>query len=832
MPPKNGKKVTAYTPNNNTTDETASSRSRKSSSSHKSGNSLYEDPDAKTEALIQAAISDPRNLIKIYWNDRDLDEDEGFYEEGLDPEMCRSEKTVEERGGSEEFDRDEDNEDTPRYNDDGEDNEEGPSDENGDNNQSGEDNECDDDERLAWIEDVDDDEEVYVLPPRLSLTNSPDDDDETAQKHSPGKENIRGSTSQSPMDPSVQEKSHEGPPRPPRPQLDQLAWTEIPSHGQKSLVETPKDISKAFLAYRIKELRPGSSKSGPEVSSKRENMRRHYTNSNLNASISADEVDGVAENEHGNSLAQLKATISPISLDNEHSSSPPVTPPYPNSQKAFEDSRPMSVDTNQYSSSHFSGDDSEAGEGYVKDGVKRVQPHPRPQSAPPFSQPDVRSFWSDDSDSSEEDEKREKRARREREDFETIESLWSHSLSSEYLKVPEKDPAKERRAVRRLRDARAQIQEARMSDFPKLDIFDLARFNESIRSAKGSLRVQAAESGGYSDREIMVTEWIFDKWEEDQIGMRNAWKWERDEWESTKKAWKNERKSLKETRQRYIQIIKEQKEGIKRLEEDNGFYRTHLKHIEQMNWFPESKLSLVLGEPTATSPISPNSPIMPLQTPKEAWPDKAIAPPWFPRVAPEEKKTRMRQESGFMELTSPSHPDPFSDFARRCHCCGSDSGTCTCNCRSEAGLSSNADKKKIRELEKRNGKLMKRLVMVEEAGEYGRTLEGARETDEHKESQKLIKAAADLVDKVQVELIARQVEIMSVKGALGMSVDDATIRLSDVSTRLVRDPATDWEAEEQRAMVRRDLLEDYHEFTGLQLLDSDSDSGSGPWGPG
>ncbi|GME24897.1 hypothetical protein NpPPO83_00003586 [Neofusicoccum parvum] len=116
--PKKGKKVAAYTPNNNTTDETASSRNRKSSSSHKSGNSLHEAPDAETEALIQAAISDPRNLIKIYWNDRDSDEDEGFYEEGPDPEMYRSEKTVEERGGSEEFDRDEDDEDTPRYNDD------------------------------------------------------------------------------------------------------------------------------------------------------------------------------------------------------------------------------------------------------------------------------------------------------------------------------------------------------------------------------------------------------------------------------------------------------------------------------------------------------------------------------------------------------------------------------------------------------------------------------------------------------------------------------------------------------------------------------------------
>ncbi|KAF4306584.1 hypothetical protein GTA08_BOTSDO05044 [Botryosphaeria dothidea] len=484
----------------------------------------------------------------------------------------------------------------------------------------------------------------------------------------------------------------------------------------------------------------------------------------------------------------------------------------------------------------WDGYPSEANVLYPGSMAKYLKPPDRPQSAPPLVQP-VSAFSDSSSDDdgnpwamneSEAEERaklqlklKEEQDKKRQEELEIIKRYWKGSLQrSKFLKPEELRPQtkpkyRERtQALAHLREQRARkdLHGKNMG----LDVYSKFHFSGVL-----SYYEKSKNEPGYPEKTEDKIKWVEYFWQQDHNIMKKAWQKERRQWNEKRKLWAAmwDRETCELTR-----ALEQEKQGSEAFHEENepcACSRPSSSRRQNSKQPPEIKLSLVFGEPTE---ISPTSPMLPTSITRNGGPGwqaldtiESIIPEGIATVSPVSPEQPLQiLEHGFSENASrsPEKSEPMSPD-------GPSSGSAESMVvedmaprRSDTASDTAKELTHVKEL---NGVLVKKLAKLQERILYNQAILATRNTERKIKTQKLISAAAKMVEKVQVELLARQIEIISIKRAIGMNVDDVTISLSEISTQMILEPLYPTEELEQKERVREELLENLYKTTNVEL---------------
>ncbi|KAH7028384.1 hypothetical protein B0J12DRAFT_353939 [Macrophomina phaseolina] len=389
------------------------------------------------------------------------------------------------------------------------------------------------------------------------------------------------------------------------------------------------------------------------------------------------------------------------------------------------------------------------------------------------------------------------------------------------------------------------------------------KMNDKVQDAEGGVRFSfSAVSNHYqsdvkrrkwTEEEERAREWVVGYWITDHNRMKDAWEAERKQWKEKRDSWAamwaKERNGHRKELASLTEAFEVERQRSNALLEDN--YHLRAQRTDRTNKdserHPETRLSLVLGDPVELSPTSPTLP---------GWVTCNGGPGW---VAPRTLELVVPKGMAITSPTSPDRPlrslnmtspdkeaasqgkveqDPWQDVQegarssveerialqhveqglrvqKSCHCCGNGSGTCRCQSQDEAGPETAWNE--LEKVKAQKNALVKKLARLEDRIMFDHALIAARDDDRLAKAQQLISTAADTVEKIQIELLARQIEMVSIKKALGMKTDDITISLSDISTRMMREPLYPTEEQEQRERLRGELVEELCTATGADV---------------
>lgn len=711
-------------------------------------------------------------------------------------------------------------------------------------------------EQSGWTEDDADQFEREDIPPRPSSSTCFIDDDNV------GIHNMENDDDESEFSPrnssSIASGSHariqEHPPTPRSAHSGNSGDSSIRNRVQdpKSLYErVPRDKVKLDPSYRITLKKIGSQR----LTDDRSPLRGKYGNSlgqtkppphRLRASTSIEEIEEGPEESTEEVQAKRRSTKPPVSQSSrtdKHSSlqrtSPDSSPEpeTPANHMLHIDSVRIVTDEDLVGEDHpWDGYPSEANVLYPGSMAKYLKPPDRPQSAPPLVQPvsafsdsssdDDGNLWAMNESEAEERAKlqlklKEEQDKKRQEELEIIKRYWKGSLQrSKFLKPEELRPQtkpkyRERtQALAHLREQRARkdLHGKEMG----LDVYSKFHFSGVL-----SYYEKSKNEPGYPEETEDKIKWVEYFWQQDHNIMKKAWQKERRQWDEKRKLWAAmwDRETCELTRA--LEQEKQRSEAFHEENEPCACSRPSSSRRQNSKQPPETKLSLVFGEPTE---ISPTSPMLPTSITRNGGPGwqaldtiESVIPEGIATVSPVSPEQPLHiLEHGFSENASrsPEKSEPISPH-------GPSSGSVESMVvedmaprRSDTASDTASELTHVKEL---NGVLVKKLAKLQERILYNQAILATRNTERKIETQKLILAAAKMVEKVQVELLARQIEIISIKRAIGMNVDDVTISLSEISTQMILEPLYPTEELEQKERVREELLEKLYETTNVEL---------------
>ncbi|KAK7707221.1 hypothetical protein SLS57_009389 [Botryosphaeria dothidea] len=576
------------------------------------------------------------------------------------------------------------------------------------------------------------------------------------------------------------------------------------------------------------------------------NMENDDDESELRASTSIEEIEEGPEESTEEVQAKRRSTKPPVSQSSrtdKHSSlqrtSPDSStePETPANHMPHIDSVRIVTDEDLVGEDHpWDGYPSEANVLYPGSMAKYLKPPDRPQSAPPLVQPvsafsdsssdDDGNLWAMNESEAEERAKlqlklKEEQDKKRQEELEIIKRYWKGSLQrSKFLKPEELRPQtkpkyRERtQALAHLREQRARkdLHGKEMG----LDVYSKFHFSGVL-----SYYEKSKNEPGYPEKTEDKIKWVEYFWQQDHNIMKKAWQKERRQWNEKRKLWAAmwDRETCELTRA--LEQEKQRSEAFHEENEPCACSRPSSSRRQNSKQPPETKLSLVFGEPTE---ISPTSPMLPTSITRNGGPGwqaldtiESVIPEGIATVSPVSPEQPLHiLEHGFSENASrsPEKSEPISPH-------GPSSGSVESMVvedmaprRSDTASDTAEELTHVKEL---NGVLVKKLAKLQERILYNQATLATRNTERKIETQKLISAAAKMVEKVQVELLARQIEIISIKRAIGMNVDDVTISLSEISTQMILEPLYPTEELEQKERVREELLEKLYETTNVEL---------------
>ncbi|OJD37735.1 uncharacterized protein BKCO1_600091 [Diplodia corticola] len=427
---------------------------------------------------------------------------------------------------------------------------------------------------------------------------------------------------------------------------------------------------------------------------------------------------------------------------------------------------------------------------------------PRPNSAPTVHQSESVFDWSDDSSQSEDEE-----------DLSEIEQDQSEDNQQESV-VPGPNPGFQARNDKHKPETgslKFQDKEFKTIKSPKEADFYLNEERVHFRNRERyncghdidhySWEGFDKRKENVEDLEWEVSEQIYDNQMEESLDAVKRWGSYQREMLTT---WWKEKMSWCITRDRWVDERTKLKDEIK-------LHKAKLHMAEHSNRRPETELDLTFGEAIAVSPTA-QDPLETYRMDGESW---WISPDSTEQVSSEESSLG---GTAFNDSMIPTGLEQASDSGRPCRCCGAEYGSCKC--------ASNYSPEEVEDLRMENQKLKWRL---EQQNQMERLRKAARNQPSSRKWERIIGDVAGKIERIQVELLAKRIQLLSMDGALALEGGDVTVSLSNISTSILHKPFTRTEELGERGRVRREVVEQLSNSVGIECRDGSRGESGDRW---